>query len=244
MYRLQRGRKISNMYLVAATDHLLHTKCESKESMFTGLTVLGNTSFKTTGSGINDKNSTISLGCPSDHVLNEIPVSGGIDDSAVVLCCLKFPQSNVDGNTSFTFSLELVKHPSILEWTLVHLSSFLLKPLNDTLVNTSKLVNQVTSGSWLPRVDMANDNDVNVNLFLAHFLSLKAQKDLPIQQRKQYLSGLETKIKNYMNCPHAGSNYGPSVYKTDALPLSYKGNLCMNPTTSNKNNKEYLKILN
>ena len=24
-------------------------------------------------------------------------------------------------------------------------------------------------------------------------------------------------------CPHAGSNYGPSVYKTDALPLSYTG---------------------
>ncbi|AES94033.1 hypothetical protein MTR_5g010130 [Medicago truncatula] len=23
-------------------------------------------------------------------------------------------------------------------------------------------------------------------------------------------------------CPHAGSNYGPPVYKTGALPLSYK----------------------
>ena len=29
--------------------------------------------------------------------------------------------------------------------------------------------------------------------------------------------------KFHQSCPHAGSNYGPSVYKTDALPLSYKG---------------------
>nr|AFK43815.1 unknown [Medicago truncatula] len=83
--------------------------------MFTSLTILGNTSFKTTSGGINDENSTISLGCTSNHVLNEIPVSRGINDSAVVLSGLKLPQSNVNCDTSFTLSLELVKNPSILE---------------------------------------------------------------------------------------------------------------------------------
>jgi hypothetical protein len=78
-------------YLVAAADHLFHTKSESKESMFTGLTILGKTSLKTISSGVNDKNSTISLGSPSNHILNEIPVSGGINDSEVVLSCLKLP---------------------------------------------------------------------------------------------------------------------------------------------------------
>src|SRR4051812_44826184 len=98
--------------------------------MLTGLSILGNSSFKTTRSGINDENSTISLGGTSNHVLNEIPVAGGINDSAVVLGSLKLPQSNVNSDTSFTLSLELVKHPGILERTLVHLSSFFLKPLN------------------------------------------------------------------------------------------------------------------
>ena len=30
---------------------------------------------------------------------------------------------------------------------------------------------------------------------------------------------------HFKKCPHEGSNYGPSVYKTDALPLSCTGHL-------------------
>ena len=30
-------------------------------------------------------------------------------------------------------------------------------------------------------------------------------------------------MNKYFNCPHRELNSGPSVYKTDALPLSYKG---------------------
>nr|KYP42507.1 hypothetical protein KK1_036089 [Cajanus cajan] len=136
--------------------------------MLTSLSILGNSSFKTTSSGIDDKNSTVSLGCPSNHILNEIPVSRSINDCAVVLGGLKLPQGNINCDSSFTLSLKLVKHPCILERPLVHLSSFLLKSLNNTLVNTSKLVDQVASGSGLPRVDVANDHNVDVNLFLTH----------------------------------------------------------------------------
>ena len=104
-----------DLYLVTATDHLLHTKGESKKGMLTGLSILGNTCFKTTSCGINNKDSTISLGGSSDHVLDKVTMSRGIDDSAVVLGGLEFPQSNINGNSSFTLSLELVKHPGVLE---------------------------------------------------------------------------------------------------------------------------------
>nr|GMD73537.1 translation elongation factor 1-alpha [Ipomoea batatas] len=134
-------------------NHLPHTKGESKQSMLTGLSVLGNTSLKTTSGGVNNEDSTVCL---------------GINDSAVVLGGLKFPQGNINGDTTLTLSFELVKHPGILERPLVHLSSFFLKPLNNTLVNSSKLVDQVTSSGRLTRVDMANDHNVNVNLLLTH----------------------------------------------------------------------------
>jgi hypothetical protein len=79
------------LYLVAAADHLLHSKSESKESMLTCLAILGDTSLKTSGGGVNDQNSTVSLGGTGDHVLDEVTVSRGINDRTVVLGGLKLP---------------------------------------------------------------------------------------------------------------------------------------------------------
>uniref|UniRef100_A0A6N2M3C2 Uncharacterized protein n=1 Tax=Salix viminalis TaxID=40686 RepID=A0A6N2M3C2_SALVM len=96
-------------------DHLLHTKGEGKECVLTGLAILGDTSFKTTSGGINDENSTVSLGSSSNHVLDKVTMSRGINDSAVVLGGLKLPQGNINGDATLTLSLELVKHPGVLE---------------------------------------------------------------------------------------------------------------------------------
>ena len=57
--------------------------------MLSGLTVLGDTSLEFTGASGNDEDSAISLGGTSDHVLDEITMSRGINnlDSLWVRCC-------------------------------------------------------------------------------------------------------------------------------------------------------------
>jgi hypothetical protein len=46
--------------------------------VLTSLAILGDTSFELTSAGGNDKNGAVSLGGTSNHVLNEITMSGGI----------------------------------------------------------------------------------------------------------------------------------------------------------------------
>ena len=60
------------------------------------------------------------------------------------------------------------QHPSVLERGLAKLGSLLLEFLDGPLVNTSALVDQVTGGGRLARVDVTDDDNVDVSLFLAH----------------------------------------------------------------------------
>ncbi|KAF5799509.1 hypothetical protein HanXRQr2_Chr07g0305331 [Helianthus annuus] len=77
-------------------------------------------------------------------------------------------EGNIDGDTSFTLSLKFVEHPCVFEGPLVHLSSFLLESFDHTLVNTTQLVDKVTCGCGLAGVDMSNDDNADMNLFLTH----------------------------------------------------------------------------
>jgi len=82
----------------------------------------------------------------SDHVLDEISVSWSVNDGEDSLGGLEFPEGNINGDTTLTFSLELVKNPSVLERGLSELGSLLLELSNGSLINTTALVDQVTSG--------------------------------------------------------------------------------------------------
>ena len=58
------------------------------------------------------------LGSSSDHVLDEIPVSGGVDDGDIVPGGLELPESDIYGDSSLTLSLQFVKNPCVLERSL------------------------------------------------------------------------------------------------------------------------------
>ena len=117
------------------------------------------------------------LGSTSDHVLDEVTMSGGIDDGHVVLGGLELPESDVDGDTTLTLGLQFVQHPGVLEGALAGLLGLLLELLDGPLVDTSALVDQMTSGGGLAGVDVSNDNDVDVSLFLTHLAGQSSRED-------------------------------------------------------------------
>jgi hypothetical protein len=135
-------RPLGSVHLVDSNDELLDTKSVGEQSVLTSLTILGDTGFELTSTSGNDENSAISLGGTSDHVLDEITMSGGIcfmldqlsttmnatkhtNDGDIVLRGFKLPEGDINGDTTLTFGLELVEHPSILEGTLAEFGSFL-----------------------------------------------------------------------------------------------------------------------
>ncbi|GIX62687.1 translation elongation factor 1-alpha [Babesia caballi] len=160
---------VTLVHLVDGANDLLDTKSEGQKSVLTGLTFLREGSLETTSLSRNDKHSNIGLRGTRNHVLDEVTVTGSVNDGVVVLGSLELPQGNVDGNTTLTLALQLVKHPGVLEGTLTHVGGFLLELLNGTLVNTTELVDQVTSGSGLATVDVADNDQVDVGLLLRHF---------------------------------------------------------------------------
>merc|ERR1719333_1156627 len=85
---------LSGVHLVTSNDKLLDTQGVGKESVLSGLTVLGDTSLELSSSRGNDQDSAVSLGGSSDHVLDEVTMSRSIDDGDIVLGSLKLPQSN------------------------------------------------------------------------------------------------------------------------------------------------------
>jgi hypothetical protein len=105
-----------------------------------GLAVLGNASLELSSTGSDNEDTAVSLGGTSDHVLDEISMAGSVNDGDVELGSLELPESDVDGDTTLTLSLQLVQNPSVLEGALAHLKTVnwqLIKTLNPGLCTQS-----------------------------------------------------------------------------------------------------------
>ena len=71
---------LGGIHLVDGDDELTDTEGEGKESVLAGLAILGDTSLELTGTAGNDEDGAIGLGGTSDHVLDEVTVTGGVND--------------------------------------------------------------------------------------------------------------------------------------------------------------------
>ena len=156
------------IHLVGGDDDLGDTEGVSKESVFTGLTVLGDTTFETTLGGVDDKDGSIGLGGTGDHVLDEVLVSWGINDGADELWSFELPEGDIDGDTTFTFSLEVIKNEGVLEGTLTELVSFLFDGSELTLVDTAEAVDKVAGGGGLTSIDVTDNDKIDMILLFTH----------------------------------------------------------------------------
>ena len=92
-------RGLGRVHLVTSDDELLDAQSVGQQSVLPGLTVLGDAGLELSGSGGDDEHAAVRLGGSGDHVLDEVTMSGSVDDGDIVLGSLKLPQSNVNGDT-------------------------------------------------------------------------------------------------------------------------------------------------
>ena len=75
---------LGGVHLVDGDDELLHTQGEGQQSVLTSLAILGDTSLELTSTGSDNQDSAVGLGGTSDHVLDEVTVTRGVDDGDIV----------------------------------------------------------------------------------------------------------------------------------------------------------------
>ena len=80
MARTSGYANLGSVHLVDGDDELPDTEGEGKEGVLASLAVLGDTGLELTSTGGNDEDSAVGLGGTSNHVLDEVTVTGGIDD--------------------------------------------------------------------------------------------------------------------------------------------------------------------
>ena len=101
----------------------------------------------------------VGLGGAGNHVLDEIAMTGGINDGVVPVVREELLGGARDGDTALALLLLAVHVESEGEGRLAEGGGLFLELLNLTLGDAAELENQTTSGRGLAGVDMAADDD-------------------------------------------------------------------------------------
>jgi hypothetical protein len=75
---------LGGVHLVDGDDELLDTEGVGEKGVLTSLAILGDTSLELTSTSGNDENSAVGLRGTSNHVLDEITVTWGVDDCSTI----------------------------------------------------------------------------------------------------------------------------------------------------------------
>jgi len=163
------------IHLVDATDELLDTQQVNETSVLAGLT-LDFTSLVVAlldggdevTIGRNHKDGDIGLGGTGNHVLDEIAMAGGINDSVMPLVSEELLGGAGDGDTTFTLLLLAIHIESESERGFTKTVSLGLELFHFTLWDTSELEQQTSGGGGLAGVDMSADNERQMFLSFGH----------------------------------------------------------------------------
>jgi len=156
------------VHFVNTNNKLFDSQGESQQSVFSGLTVLGDTSFELTDTSGDDKDGAIGLRSTGNHVFNEISMTWSVDDGDFVFGGLEFPQGDIDGDTSFSLGLKLVEYPGVFERTFTHFGGFFLELFDSSLVDTTTFVDQMTGGGRFTGIDVTDNDNIDMSLSFSH----------------------------------------------------------------------------
>ena len=88
-----------------------------------------------------------------------------INNGHIIFACLKFPQGDINGVTTLTFSFQFIRDLGMLEGAHPHL----LKFFNVSFVSLTTFVDQIAGRGSLAGIYMSKDDDVNMSFYLSHF---------------------------------------------------------------------------
>jgi len=163
------------VHLVDTDDELLDTEEVDEAGVLAGLALnfsslvvtLLDGGGEVTVSG-NHEEAHISLGGTGNHVLDEIPVAGGINDGVVPLLGEELLGGAGNGHTTLTLLLLAIHVESEGERLLTEGSGLFLELLKLTLGDTAELEEEATSGGGLAGIDMSADDNRKMGLALSH----------------------------------------------------------------------------